>query len=179
MVLVACLFDYREAAYQFDTYRIVRDADISVPSDQSVLQRTLRHQFMSAINGIEHSFPAHPRIPISEEQAEVIRFDLPNQNDILYVPSFAGTGKTTTILHYALARPKLKVLYISFTKSYVLAAHRHARCSAAYRYHSGVDSAQYMIGWCMVFGTDTWKCVRGIIRVLPKIELQPRLQCIT
>lgn len=37
--------------------------------------------------------------------------------DLLAVDAFAGTGKTSTLVQYALARPNSRILYIAFNKS--------------------------------------------------------------
>ncbi len=116
--LLVCFLDCREAAYQFDTYKIVSDSVGPSPARNAVLsQDKARQAFIAAIGGRPREFPAEPQMAISEEQAAVIRSDLITRNDILYVPSFAGTGKTTTILHYALARPNVHFLYLSYTSA--------------------------------------------------------------
>lgn len=52
-------------------------------------------------------------ITFTEEQTAIISFDGPR----LVVKAFAGTGKTFTMLHLALARPKRRFLYLAFNRS--------------------------------------------------------------
>lgn len=49
----------------------------------------------------------------TSEQAAIISYDGPR----LVVKAFAGTGKTFTMVHFALARPHLKFLYLAFNRS--------------------------------------------------------------
>lgn len=49
----------------------------------------------------------------THEQQAVIE----SQAHILAVDAFAGTGKTTTLVQYAVARPQQRILYIAFNKS--------------------------------------------------------------
>lgn len=50
---------------------------------------------------------------LTEEQQQVVACDAP----LLSVAAFAGAGKTTTLLQYARARPKSKILYLAFNRS--------------------------------------------------------------
>jgi len=52
----------------------------------------------------------------TKEQKKIINCDLP-PGDILKVIAFAGTGKTTTLVEYAKARPHMTFLYAAFNKS--------------------------------------------------------------
>src|SRR5579875_3673941 len=58
------------------------------------------------------------KFELSDEQIAICKS---NANEIK-VNAFAGTGKTTTLLHYALAHPKQKFLYICYNKSIQLEA---------------------------------------------------------
>lgn len=58
------------------------------------------------------------RPPPTPEQREIIRCDAP----LLAVNAFAGTGKTSTLLSYADARPDQRILYLAFNKSVALEA---------------------------------------------------------
>lgn len=82
-------------------------------------QKNTRHfgQLQTALAMYLPRFPYHPTIRLSPEQEAVVRSDLLLPTDVLYVPAFAGTGKTTTMLHYALARPHVSFLYVSFNKA--------------------------------------------------------------
>jgi len=53
------------------------------------------------------------RIVLTGEQAAVVRSTAAN----LVVNAYAGTGKTTTLRQYALARPDQRILYLAFNKA--------------------------------------------------------------
>lgn len=59
-----------------------------------------------------------PKVQLSDEQLAICQS---NANEIK-VNAFAGTGKTTTLLHYALTYPQKKFLYICYNKSIQLEA---------------------------------------------------------
>lgn len=52
------------------------------------------------------------------EQDAVVR----SEGRIIAVSAFAGTGKTTTLVHFALARPQERILYLAFNKPIQLEA---------------------------------------------------------
>lgn len=58
---------------------------------------------------------------LTKEQREIVGHDL-RSNEILRIIAFAGTGKTTTLVEYAKARPKARFLYVAFNKSVQLEA---------------------------------------------------------
>lgn len=60
-------------------------------------------------------------IKLTEEQNRIVRCDL-SPGEILKVMAFAGSGKTTTLVAYAEARPRMRFLYIAFNKSVQLEA---------------------------------------------------------
>ncbi|MBF0398070.1 MAG: ATP-dependent helicase [Desulfobacterales bacterium] len=60
---------------------------------------------------------------LTHEQKEIVKYDLA-LNDILKIIAFAGTGKTTTLLEYAKARPDVKFLYVCFNKATQLEAEK-------------------------------------------------------
>ena len=60
---------------------------------------------------------------LTDEQRRIVKCDL-KQDDILRIIAFAGTGKTTTLIEYAKARPHLRFLYLAFNKSVQLEADR-------------------------------------------------------
>jgi F-box protein, helicase, 18 len=53
---------------------------------------------------------------LTEEQKQIVACDI-GLGDILKVTALAGTGKTTTLVAYAEARPQLRFLYVAFNKS--------------------------------------------------------------
>jgi F-box protein 18 (helicase) len=60
---------------------------------------------------------------MTAEQNDIVDFDL-NDRDVLKVMAFAGTGKTSTLVEYAKARPKTEFLYVAFNKSVQLEAQK-------------------------------------------------------
>lgn len=62
-------------------------------------------------------------LQITSEQKKIIGCDL-QPGEILKIKAFAGTGKTTTLVEYARARPWMRFLYIAFNKSVQLEATR-------------------------------------------------------
>jgi F-box protein, helicase, 18 len=60
-------------------------------------------------------------ISLSREQNAIVACDLP-PGRILKILAFAGTGKTSTLVAYAKARPHLRFLYLAFNKSVQLEA---------------------------------------------------------
>lgn len=58
---------------------------------------------------------------LTPEQEAVVARDL-GPGEVLKVIAFAGTGKTTTLVRYALARPRTRFLYVAFNKSVQLEA---------------------------------------------------------
>lgn len=53
---------------------------------------------------------------LTGEQNQAVATTL-KKTDVLKIRAFAGTGKTTTLVEYALARPSLKFLYLAFNVS--------------------------------------------------------------
>lgn len=51
------------------------------------------------------------RMEYTEEQKGIINFD-PSPGEVVKVNAFAGTGKTTLLKGYTLARPNTKFLYV-------------------------------------------------------------------
>jgi len=58
---------------------------------------------------------------LTDEQKKIVACDL-GKDQILKVVAFAGTGKTTTLIEYAKARPATRFLYVAFNKSVQLEA---------------------------------------------------------
>ena len=61
--------------------------------------------------------------PLTEEQHAIIQYPL-QAHDVLKIIAFAGTGKTTTLVHFAAARPQWQFLYVAFNKSVQVEATR-------------------------------------------------------
>ncbi|MCP9916242.1 UvrD-helicase domain-containing protein [Cyanobium sp. ATX 6F1] len=61
--------------------------------------------------------PTHAPPPLTDEQQAVV-----DANGDLRVLAFAGTGKTTVLQAYALARPAKRMLYLAFNRSIAAAA---------------------------------------------------------
>ena len=55
---------------------------------------------------------------LTDEQKEIVE----SKNELLAVTAFAGTGKTTSLCHFANARKADKILYLAFNKSMVVQA---------------------------------------------------------
>lgn len=96
----------------------------------------------------ELPFGEAPRSPVrtaytrtlTAEQHAVVQ----SQARLLRVAAFAGTGKTTTLVAYAEARPRVRMLYLAFNKSVQLEAKR--------RFPRHVD--------CRTTHSLAWRCGR-------------------
>jgi F-box protein, helicase, 18 len=60
-------------------------------------------------------------IDLTQEQQAIVDCDL-RPGEILKIMAFAGTGKTSTLVAYARARPRVRFLYVAFNKSVQLEA---------------------------------------------------------
>ncbi|XP_066523204.1 F-box DNA helicase 1 isoform X2 [Hoplias malabaricus] len=58
---------------------------------------------------------------VTNEQQQILKHDIQNDH-IVKIMAFAGTGKTTTLVKYAQQRPNLRFLYIAFNKSVAMEA---------------------------------------------------------
>lgn len=58
---------------------------------------------------------------LTQEQKDIVSCNLA-AGQVLKVLAFAGTGKTTTLIEYALAHPEKRILYVAFNKSVQLEA---------------------------------------------------------
>lgn len=56
------------------------------------------------------------QMELTREQKDIVARDL-RPGQLLKVVAFAGTGKTTTLVEYAKARPHMRFLYVAFNKS--------------------------------------------------------------
>lgn len=66
---------------------------------------------------------SEPALALTDEQKRIVACDLlPGES--LKVVAFAGTGKTSTLVAYAKARPGLRFLYLAFNKSVQMEAAR-------------------------------------------------------
>ncbi|XP_035504446.1 F-box DNA helicase 1 isoform X2 [Scophthalmus maximus] len=71
-----------------------------------------------------------PQIQLTCEQQQILGHDI-QQDDVVKIIAFAGTGKTTTLIKYAEQRPHLRFLYVAFNKS--------VACEAVRRFPGNVD----------------------------------------
>lgn len=62
-------------------------------------------------------------IHLTREQQQILSHDI-QQDHVVKIVAFAGTGKTTTLVKYAEQRPHLRFLYVSFNKSVASEAQR-------------------------------------------------------
>ncbi|XP_059366881.1 F-box DNA helicase 1-like isoform X1 [Carassius carassius] len=60
---------------------------------------------------------------ITHEQQQILNHDIQN-NHVVKIMAFAGTGKTTTLVKYAQHRPHMRFLYLAFNKSVAMQAQR-------------------------------------------------------
>ena len=60
--------------------------------------------------------PRDTSFELTHEQKKIIEYDI-DENSILNIIAFAGTGKTTTLLEYSKAHSHLNFLYVAFNKS--------------------------------------------------------------
>lgn len=60
---------------------------------------------------------------LTEEQHAIVQYPI-QPHDVLKIMAFAGTGKTTTLVHFAKARPQWRFLYVAFNKSVQVEATR-------------------------------------------------------
>ncbi|XP_034433556.1 F-box DNA helicase 1 [Hippoglossus hippoglossus] len=72
-----------------------------------------------------------PQIQLTCEQQHILSHDIQDDH-VVKIIAFAGTGKTTTLVKYAEQRPHLRFLYVAFNKS--------VACEAERRFPKNVDS---------------------------------------
>uniref|UniRef100_A0A673MZN2 F-box DNA helicase 1 n=1 Tax=Sinocyclocheilus rhinocerous TaxID=307959 RepID=A0A673MZN2_9TELE len=60
---------------------------------------------------------------ITHEQQQILNHDIQN-NHVVKIMAFAGTGKTTTLVKYAQQRAHMRFLYLAFNKSVAMQAQR-------------------------------------------------------
>jgi hypothetical protein len=76
----------------------------------------------SSERGFFSSFKKHtPSRPFTREQQALVETS-PAMGSVVLVSCYAGCGKTSTLVEYALARPNLRILYLCFNKSVQLHA---------------------------------------------------------
>ncbi|RVE56288.1 hypothetical protein OJAV_G00219550 [Oryzias javanicus] len=71
-----------------------------------------------------------PQIHITREQQQILSHKI-QQDHVVKIIAFAGTGKTTTLMKFAEQRPHLRFLYVAFNNS--------VACEARRRFPSNVD----------------------------------------
>ncbi|XP_071357961.1 F-box DNA helicase 1 isoform X2 [Trachinotus anak] len=64
-----------------------------------------------------------PPIQLTTEQQQILSHDI-QEDHVVKIIAFAGTGKTTTLVKYAEQRPDLRFLYVAFNKSVAFEASR-------------------------------------------------------
>ncbi|XP_069556232.1 F-box DNA helicase 1 isoform X1 [Brachyistius frenatus] len=64
-----------------------------------------------------------PQIHLTREQQQILSHDIQNDH-VVKIIAFAGTGKTTTLVKYAEQRPHLRFLYVAFNNSVAREARR-------------------------------------------------------
>ncbi len=93
--------------------------------------------------------------------------------------AFAGTGKTTTLVGYAQARPQLRILYLCYNKSVEVTARqkfpRHVTCKTSHGLAYGAIGAKYrhklagnlrLTDVARAIDSQNWELVRGVMEVL-------------
>lgn len=93
--------------------------------------------------------------------------------------AFAGTGKTTTLVGYAQARPQLRILYLCYNKSVEVTAKqkfpRHVTCKTSHGLAFGAIGAKYrhklagnlrLTDVARAIDSQNWELVRGVMEVL-------------
>uniref|UniRef100_A0A3P9IRP0 F-box DNA helicase 1 n=1 Tax=Oryzias latipes TaxID=8090 RepID=A0A3P9IRP0_ORYLA len=71
-----------------------------------------------------------PQIHLTREQQQILSHQI-QQDHVVKIIAFAGTGKTTTLMKFAEQRPHLRFLYVAFNNS--------VACEARRRFPSNVD----------------------------------------
>ncbi|GAA6227752.1 F-box DNA helicase 1 [Lates japonicus] len=79
---------------------------------------------------VSSSQSRRPQIQLTSEQQRVLSHDI-QEDHVVKIIAFAGTGKTTTLVKYAEQRPHLRFLYVAFNKS--------VACEAERRFPRNVD----------------------------------------
>jgi len=76
----------------------------------------------SSDKSIFATFKKHiPKKPFTREQRALVESS-PGAGHVVLAACFAGCGKTTTLVEYAVARPNIRILYLCFNKSVQLHA---------------------------------------------------------
>ncbi|KAL1920165.1 uncharacterized protein VTP21DRAFT_1311 [Calcarisporiella thermophila] len=55
--------------------------------------------------------------PLTQEQAKIVQYRPKSDNEVILVLSFAGTGKTSTLVAFAAARKNQLMLYVAFNRA--------------------------------------------------------------
>ncbi|CAK6959891.1 F-box DNA helicase 1 isoform X2 [Scomber scombrus] len=66
---------------------------------------------------------SRPQIQLTHEQQQILGHEI-QEDHVVKVMAFAGTGKTTMLVKYAEQRPHLRFLYVAFNKSVAVEAQR-------------------------------------------------------
>ena len=85
---------------------------------KSAVERFLLAEFAS--ERTDSKTRASIPVELTTEQASIVA----SQADFLRVTAFAGTGKTSTLVAFAKARPQVRMLYVAFNKAVQMEAER-------------------------------------------------------
>ncbi|XP_049422659.1 F-box DNA helicase 1 [Epinephelus fuscoguttatus] len=72
---------------------------------------------------VDSSQSGRPQIQLTREQQHILSHNI-QEDHVVKIVAFAGTGKTTTLVKYAEQWPHLRFLYVAFNKSVALEAQR-------------------------------------------------------
>ncbi|TRY64669.1 hypothetical protein DNTS_028699 [Danionella cerebrum] len=75
------------------------------------------------MDNVPSTSSTYNRILVTHEQQQILSHDI-QDNHVVKIMAFAGTGKTTTLVKYAEQRPHLRFLYLAFNRSVAEQARR-------------------------------------------------------
>ena len=115
------------------------------------------------------TFPfTHEQLPAINSLARLVR-----------LIAFAGTGKTTTLVGYAAARPQLRILYLCFNKSVEVEAKKrfgpHVVCKTSHGLAYAAFGAKYkhklatnirLTDVARIISSQNWDLVRSVLDTL-------------
>lgn len=126
-----------------------------------------------------------PSAPLFSDRGPDMNYtheQLPAINSIarlLKLIAFAGTGKTTTLIGYALARPQCRILYLCYNKSVEQAAKQkfpvNVVCKTAHGLAYGTFGSRYrhkltqnlrLTDISKAINSQNWELVRGVLETL-------------
>ncbi|XP_046878395.1 F-box DNA helicase 1 isoform X2 [Hypomesus transpacificus] len=87
-------------------------------------------------------------VQVTQEQQQVLNHDI-QAHHVVKIVAFAGTGKTTTLVHYTQQRPLLRFLYVAFNKSVATQARRcfpsNVDCKTVHSMAFGAVGIKYQV----------------------------------